>query len=154
MRVLIIEDEPVLSRLYARVLKAEGFDVDIAGNGRLGMEAAARRLYDLCVTDIRMPEITGIQLYELWKTERSRMARRLLFITGDILSGAIQAFLKKSGRPFIEKPFTPEELVAAVKKTLAQVCGAPTRGKNYREIGYRRKTNGNGNRSTLDTHRR
>jgi len=118
-RILVVEDEAVLGRLCQRVLAADGFEVDLANNGLTAREIAAEKDYDLCVSDIRLPGITGMQLYEHWKNSGNPLAERLIFVTGDTLNNTIQDFLEHSGRPCIMKPFDPRELSSAVRKAVA-----------------------------------
>ena len=54
-RILAIDDEPIISRVSMRVLKADGFEVDIANNGLVAKEMAGKVKYDLYLCDIRMP---------------------------------------------------------------------------------------------------
>lgn len=117
-RILVVEDEPVIGRLCRRVLNAEGYDVDVVDNGLSAKEVATSTDYNLCISDIRLPGITGIQLYEHWQTSKKNLASNLIFITGDSLSNNIQAFLDKSNRPCVMKPFTPDELLKAVQEAL------------------------------------
>jgi DNA-binding response OmpR family regulator len=118
-KILLIEDEPIIGRLCRRILNAEGFEVDIADNGLVAKEITAAKDYAICISDIRLPGITGIQLYEQWKTSRNPIAEKLIFITGDTLNNNIQDFLEQSGRPYIMKPFAPEELVMAVREAIS-----------------------------------
>jgi len=118
-RILVVEDEAVLGRLCQRVLAADGFEVDLANNGLTAREIAAEKDYDLCISDIRLPGITGMQLYEHWKNSGNPLAERLIFVTGDTLNNTIQDFLEHSGRPCIMKPFDPRELSSAVRKAVA-----------------------------------
>lgn len=120
-RALVVEDEPVISRLCQRILTAEGFDVDIAINGLVAKKMSEDKSYDLCVTDIRTPEMNGIQLYEYLEQEHSELARRIIFTTGDVMSGAIAQFLKEARRPFLPKPFTRDELKQAIRDALAEI---------------------------------
>jgi DNA-binding response OmpR family regulator len=115
-KILVVEDEPIVGRLYRRVLSAKGFNVDVAQNGQTAFEAATNKNYDLCVSDIRLPGITGIQLYELSKAHSPQLSRRMIFMTGDTMSANIQLFLQQSGIPCSMKPFSPEELVAAMRE--------------------------------------
>jgi DNA-binding NtrC family response regulator len=115
-RALVIEDEPIVGRLCQRVLNANGFETDLVNNGLSAKEISAKQNYDLCVSDIRLPGITGIQLYEHWKSHKNPLANKTIFITGDTLNNNIRDFVKQSGRPCIMKPFDTEELSTAIKK--------------------------------------
>jgi CheY-like chemotaxis protein len=120
-RALVVEDEPVISRLCQRIVTSEGFDVDIAMNGLIAKKMADDKSYDLCVTDIRTPEMNGIQLYEYLEQEHPELARRIIFTTGDVMSASIAQFLKETTRPFLPKPFTRDELKQAIRDALAEI---------------------------------
>ncbi|MCJ7425612.1 MAG: response regulator [Dehalococcoidales bacterium] len=117
--ILVIEDEPVLGLLCRRVLTASGFDVDVVNNGLDAKKVAEEKDYALCVSDVRLPGMTGIQLYEHWKATKNPIAERLIFITGDTMNNYVRDFLKKTDRPSVMKPFEPEDLVKAVRKALS-----------------------------------
>jgi len=114
-RILLVEDEPVISRLCAKILTSEGFDVDVERDGRNAKEAANNKNYDVCVSDIRLPGLTGIQLHELFKANQPQLAQRMLFMTGDTMNANVQSFLQESGIPCLMKPFSPEDLITAVR---------------------------------------
>ena len=120
-RALVVEDEPVISRLCQRILIAEGFDVDTAMNGLIAKKMADDRSYDLCLSDIRTPDMNGIQLYEYLEQEHPELARRVIFTTGDVMSASIAQFLKETQRPFLPKPFTPDELKQAIRDAFAEI---------------------------------
>ena len=117
--ILVIEDEPVLGLLCRRVLTASGFDVDVVNNGLDAKKVTEEKDYALCVSDVRLPGMTGIQLYEHWKLTKNPIAERLIFITGDTMNNYVRDFLKKTDRPCVMKPFEPEDLVEAVRKALS-----------------------------------
>ena len=117
--ILVIEDEPVLGLLCRRVLTASGFDVDVVNNGLDAKKVTEEKDYALCVSDIRLPGMTGIQLYEHWKLTKNPIAERLIFITGDTMNNYVRDFLKKTDRPSVMKPFEPGDLVKAVRKALS-----------------------------------
>jgi CheY-like chemotaxis protein len=117
-RVLFIEDELFVGRLCERVLTNEGYEVDYVQDGRSAVESANKNKYDVCVSDIRLPGLTGIQLFELIKANQPQLALHMIFITGDTMNPTIQQFLQESGMPCLVKPFTPSDLIAAVKEIL------------------------------------
>jgi DNA-binding response OmpR family regulator len=117
-KILLVEDEPVVGRLFKRILNIEGFDVDFVRDGRVAIEAVNKNHYDLCISDIRLPSVTGIQLYEHLKVNYPQLSLHTVFITGDTMNANIQMFLQESGMPCLVKPFNPEDLVATVKGLL------------------------------------
>jgi len=120
-RSLVVEDEPTIARMCLRALGAEGFEVDIAVDGK----AAQARLggngesYDLCLLDIRTPGMNGIELYHYLKEIGSEMTDRVIFTTGDTINDEIKTFLDETSRPFLPKPFTLDELRSAIKEAMA-----------------------------------
>jgi len=88
--------------------------VTIAANGREGLEAALREPFDVIVSDLRMPEVGGREMYERLLAERPDAATRVVFSTGDTVRGDTLAFLESLQRPYLRKPFTLVELRAAL----------------------------------------
>jgi len=120
-RALVVEDEPVISQICRRMLMAEGFDVDIAMNGLIAKKMVDDKSYDLCLSDIRTPGMDGTQLYQYLEQEHPELARRIIFTTGDVMSGYIAQFLEGTKRPFLPKPFTPDELKQVIRDALAEI---------------------------------
>jgi DNA-binding response OmpR family regulator len=100
------------------VLEAEGFEVEIATNGKIARNVLGRGAYDLYVVDIRTPEVSGMQLYHEILDRFSNLAQRVLFTSGDTMSGNIKDFLDQTKMPYLAKPFTPDELRNLVKSVL------------------------------------
>ena len=116
-RILVIEDEPVLGLLCKRVLRGSGYDVDVVDSGD-AKKLTAEQEYALCISDIRLPGMTGIELYRHWKETNNPITKKLIFITGDTMNNYVRDFLKEVKRPCVMKPFEPEDLVEAVNKAL------------------------------------
>lgn len=127
-RGLVVEDEPSIARMCIRALGAEGFEVDVASDGKAAQTCLARNgdIYDLCLIDIRTPGMNGIELYHYLKETGSRMINRVIFTTGDIINNQIRAFLEETGRPFLPKPFTLDELRSVIK--LISAPASPEKG--------------------------
>ena len=118
-RILVIEDEPILGLLCRRVLSGSGFEVDVVNNGLDAKKVTEEGDYALCVSDIRLPGMTGIELYQHWIETKNPIAERVIFITGDTMNNYVRDFLQKTALPCVMKPFEPEDLVAAVRQALA-----------------------------------
>ena len=120
-RVLVVEDEPVIGRVCAATLTGEGFEVDIATNGSIAERMIEEKKYALLLIDIRTPVMNGKELYQ-WITERHpELANRVIFTTGELLGSASEQFVEQSGRPFLPKPFAPDDLRATVRDTIRQI---------------------------------
>ena len=118
-KVLIVEDEPPISRVCERVLTGEGLEVDIALNGKIAQEMIEKKNYDLCLIDMRTPPMNGKELYYWLKEKHPQMAEGVIFTTGDVMGEEAKGFLEQAAKPFLPKPFTPEELRAIIKETLS-----------------------------------
>lgn len=115
---LVIEDEPLIARVCRRTLELEEFDVDLAGNGKIAARMADQQTYDLYVADIRTPDMNGIAFYRHIEKRHPEVAGRVIFTTGDILSGEVRSFLQEANPGFLPKPFTPSELRKVVRTTI------------------------------------
>ena len=119
-RMLVVEDEPAICKVCLRTLTGEGFEVDIADNGKVAQDMLGEKDYDLYLIDIRTPVINGMQLYQWIKEKHPELTSRLIFTSGDVVSGDTRSFLERADRPFLPKPFTPDELKTVVRETLRQ----------------------------------
>jgi DNA-binding response OmpR family regulator len=117
-RILVVEDEPAICTLCQRVLTREGFEVDIAVNGKEAQDMIEKRQYDLYLLDIRMPVMTGKELYQWLQEKHPQLISRVIFTSGSVVTGDTQSFLEQTGRPSLPKPFTATELIVIVRETL------------------------------------
>ena len=120
-RILVVEDEPTISQVCLRVLTGEGLEVDIAVNGDIAQDKLEKKDYHLCLIDIRTPVMDGKQLYQVITTRHPGLVTGVIFTTGDMLDGDTRRFLELAARPFLAKPFTPDELRTVIRETLGQI---------------------------------
>jgi len=121
-KILVVEDEQSICRICLITLSSEGFEVDVAANGSLAEKMLADKSdYDLLLVDIRTPIMNGQQLYQSITEKHPQLAERVVFTTGDVLGGDTKGFLKQSGRLYLPKPFTPDELKTIVMEALKQI---------------------------------
>jgi DNA-binding response OmpR family regulator len=104
-----------------RVLTREGFEVEIAVNGIVAQDMIEKKQYDICLIDIRTPKMNGTELYQWLQKKYPRLANQVIFTTGNVLDEKTMLFIEHSGRLFLPKPFTPEELITVVKEALKQL---------------------------------
>ena len=117
--ILVVDDEEAVSALLARLLTDLGHRPTTVASGEAALAAIARQSFDLILTDIKMPGMTGFELYQHIKEHNPHLAQRIIFITGDTISASTQARLAQTGSPYIAKPFSIERLEALVKACLA-----------------------------------
>lgn len=119
--VLVVEDEPGIAAICMRILSKEGFQVDVAVNGEVALGMWRKKDYDLCLSDIRTPRMNGIELYRQLEIEHPEAVKTFIFTTGDTLSGNTKTFLEETGRPYLPKPFAPDNLRAIVKTVFVEI---------------------------------
>ena len=117
-KILSVEDEPGIREICHRTLTSQGYQVDFAVNGVAAESMLMKQDYDLLLVDIKTPVMDGKQLYHYIEERYPQLAERVIFTTGDVISNDTQGFLERTGRPFLLKPFSPNELSALVKTTM------------------------------------
>lgn len=117
-RILIVEDEPAICQVCLRTLTGEGFDVDVAADGAVAQDVLGKKEYDLCLIDIRTPIMNGRELYQHIKEEHPELANKVIFTTGDVFNDKLELLFRETNRPYLPKPFTPDELTAIVRQAL------------------------------------
>ncbi|HZG09413.1 MAG TPA: PAS domain S-box protein [Allosphingosinicella sp.] len=105
-RALVVDDEPDIADTIRELLEREGFAVDVASDGAAALMALDRDEYDVVLSDLRMPGVSGPEMYQRVREIRPHLLSRIAFVTGDTLGSQMDGFLKESGRPVLEKPFT------------------------------------------------
>ncbi len=116
-RIVVIDDEEIVRISCSRTLKPEGHDVRLAKNGQEGLSMLAAEPADLVLTDLKMPEIDGIDVLTVVKKEWP--STEVIIMTGyQTVETAVKS-IKLGAFDYIEKPFTPDSLLAVVTKALA-----------------------------------
>jgi len=131
-KALVIDDEQIVLDSVERILSQENFDVDIALSSRIGLGLALGNPYDIVLTDIRMPEIGGMRI--LRDVKRAKPSVPVVIITGyATVQSSVQA-MKLGATDYIEKPFTPEELV---KRVMAAIDAAGSAEPEEQKVVHR-----------------
>src|SRR5579862_7740731 len=113
MRLLIVEDDRKLAEFVARGLRAERFAVDLAGDGREGLEHLASYEYDLLILDLMLPRVSGSEV--LRRVRASRPALPVLVLTArDATEDKVHHF-EAGADDYLTKPFDFAELLVRVK---------------------------------------
>jgi CheY-like chemotaxis protein len=123
-RGLIVDDEPEVAQTLADILGNGQYRIDVAESGQAALERLQKTDYSLILSDIRMPNMDGMELYRRLKILKPALAERVILVTGDSLSPSVLAFLDESGRPRIEKPFSP----ADIRRLVAAALNPPADG--------------------------
>ena len=119
-RILIVEDEPSVAIALSEMFRVGfGCEVDWAVNGLSAFERLSQQAYGLVLSDVRMPEMSGTELY-LWICEaQPGMAKRFIFVTAHAEDRHFETKLVEWGVPILAKPFTLSDLLAVCRRTLA-----------------------------------
>ncbi len=115
MRILIVEDEPSIANFISDGLQEEGFAVDVANNGKVGLQYALDNLegYDVILLDWMLPGLSGIEVCRNIRKESKNIP--ILFLTAkDTVDEAIFG-LETGANDYIRKPFSFEELLARIR---------------------------------------
>ena len=113
-RVLVVDDEVVVSRLMREVIQTKfGCQVEVVANGMAALEKLADTRYALVISDVRMQEMNGTELYLWLRESQPEAARRFIFVSGHVGEKHFEAEIAHWGVPIITKPFTIDELTAA-----------------------------------------
>jgi len=121
LRVLIVEDEPNLLATLSTRLRAEGYAVDAAANGRDGLHLGNEYPIDLAIVDLGLPDLPGTELIKRWRAaERSYP---ILILTARSSWEDKVAGLELGADDYLVKPFHTEELLARVRALLRRAAG-------------------------------
>lgn len=112
-KIIIAEDEEITLKHLVNTLKREGYDVTGTRNGREALEQITRDDFDVLITDVKMPEMNGIELLEKAKEKDPEL--EVMIITGFGSIGAAVEAMKKGAFEYITKPFDLDELILKVK---------------------------------------
>ena len=115
-KVLVIEDEPTLSRLLSYNLGQEGYDVHIVEDGAVGYQEALKGDYDLIMLDIMLPGMNGFEV--LSKLRQKSIATPIIILTARNAENEVVQGLKHGADDYITKPFGVAELLARVSAVL------------------------------------
>jgi PAS domain S-box-containing protein len=122
---LVVEDEPAVLELIVTLLSESGWRVDVASGGKEALDRLQEHRYELVVSDVRMPEGVGDELYRKAVELDASLAQRFLFVTGDTANPSAWHFLEEAKVPVLEKPFRAETFLEAVRAIVALTPSSP-----------------------------
>lgn len=122
-RLLVIEDEPTLSRLLSYNLKTEGYDVTVEEDGHAGCDTAIKEQFDLILLDLMLPSMNGFEVMS--KIRQEGVKTPIIILTAKTAEEEVVQGLKSGADDYITKPFGVAELLARVSAVLRRVSGAP-----------------------------
>ena len=118
-RILVIDDELEVRVVLEKILQSAGHEAVLAANGVEGLRQYRQSAADLVITDLFMPELDGLESIMAFRREFPEA--KLIAISGNIAADAMLSVARRLGALMVlEKPFTPEQLLAAIEKVLAR----------------------------------
>ena len=127
-RILLVDDEVSIQRAVASLLRARGYEVDVAGTGTEALRIFAERPPDLIVLDLGLPDIEGT---EICRRIRAESALPIIVLSARSGEADKVSALDLGADDYVEKPFGPEELVARIRVALRRIAAeeAPATGR-------------------------
>jgi CheY-like chemotaxis protein len=119
-RVLILDDEPVIRELLRRALNSAGMEPHPFQDGAQALDGVQQMLFDVMLIDHRMAGMSGTDFYKLAVETRPELARRAIFMSGDVLNLELSGFAVERGIRLVAKPFETSQVVAAVREALRE----------------------------------
>jgi CheY-like chemotaxis protein len=118
IRALVVDDETFLLECLVDALGAWGLEVTPSSRGDEAIQRLESGTFDLIVCDIRMPGLSGMDLYDWLKAQRPAMTRRILYTTGDTFDVTTREFLESNQVPYLGKPFDLKQLKQSLERLL------------------------------------
>lgn len=118
-KILVIDDERAIRNTFKEILEFEGYEVDTAENGKEGLQKAEKEHYSLIYSDVKMPEMDGIEFLEkLQEVKGGQESSPIVMISGHgNIETAVEA-IKKGAYDFIEKPLDINRLLITTKNAI------------------------------------
>ena len=120
--ILVVDDEPDVAELLAETLLLDGHRVDTANSGAAALTRIRDASYDLVFSDMKMPGMSGIELYDEIARRWPGLERRMVFVTGDNLNPAIRQFFDRTGAFSVSKPFE----IGVIRRLVAVFATSPS----------------------------
>jgi DNA-binding response OmpR family regulator len=114
--VLAVDDDDMVLIIIARSLRRLGCEVSTCSSAADALECLEERSFDVLLLDVRMPGMSGVELFRVIQKRWPDLAQRTGFVTGNIPSNETEALLDQTGLPILLKPFDMVELEAFVRK--------------------------------------
>lgn len=119
-KILIVDDDPLMRQFLAEALTQKGYEVEIAKNGKEALTFLKKTAFDLLITDMKMPDISGIEV--LRKTKEIAAQTIVIVMTAHgTIENAVEA-MRLGAFNYLLKPFTPDALKTLIEKAAEHLC--------------------------------
>ena len=113
--IMVIDDEVVITDLIDDYLSRFGADVELLHSGAKAFDRLCAHSYDAVICDYRMPGVNGQSLYRMVESVNPGLARRFIFVTGDVLNKRTRQFFEQTGAVYLRKPFRLDDLLNSIE---------------------------------------
>lgn len=132
MKILVVEDEEKVASFISMGLEEEGYSVDVAYDGRKGLELIQGNAYDIVLLDLMIPEMDGLEVLRNMRAQR--IETPVLIITAKSSKEDVVKGLDTGSDDYLTKPFSFDELLARIRALLRRSKKADTYTLEYRDI--------------------
>jgi PAS domain S-box-containing protein len=122
--VYIVDDESVIREVATRALSRAGYEVESTDSAPAAIIALQNANPDVVLLDMKMPEMSGQELWQVLEASRPDLLAKVIWVTGAAVDPIIEAFIESTGRPVLDKPFNLEDL----ERVVAEVFDANRAG--------------------------
>ena len=105
LHVLVVDDEASVRVALQRYLSSRGHEVETTASGKEALARMREDAFDAVIIDMRMPDLSGEQLFGELKARDPSYVERVIFTTGQLVDDGVRGFLASTGRPCVPKPF-------------------------------------------------
>jgi DNA-binding NtrC family response regulator len=119
IKVLVVDDDPEVCKTVGKILQENNYQVRTFTQPRQALQAVRKTPFDMGLIDIKMPDVTGVELVEKIKGEDARLATIVMTAYPDVQSAA--ETMRLGARDYITKPFSEEQLLGAVERVAKEM---------------------------------
>lgn len=138
-RILLVEDDEILSETLVELLEFEGYDISLAGSGNLALELSSRGEFELFILDVNIPDFNGFELLEMLRDAKNLTPAIFLTSMNDIKS--LSRGFELGAEDYVKKPFDFDELIVRIKAILRKSFDSKDDFISYGDLQYKISTN-------------
>lgn len=132
VKILVADDEPLMRNLILRILESEGYQVTLASSGAEALEHLRKEKFDILLSDIKMPDLNGIDLLKNVKASFNDMV--VIMMTGYGEAYSIKQALMDGADEYITKPFKNQEISLIVERAYWRLLSSRNSGKPVDQV--------------------
>lgn len=138
-RILLVEDDVILSETLVELLEFEGYDISLAGSGNIALELSSKGEFELFILDVNIPDFNGFELLEMLRDAKNLTPAIFLTSMNDIKS--LSRGFELGAEDYVKKPFDFDELIIRIKAILRKSFDSKSDEIIYGELVYKISTN-------------